>query len=66
MAHHKIACVIPMTGQGVRFSSVGYKDPKPLIPVSGQPMIERLLSNLNPSWDYYFILAENHRTSGLL
>jgi NDP-sugar pyrophosphorylase family protein len=66
MAQHKIACVIPMTGQGVRFSSVGYKDPKPLIPVSGQPIIERLLSNLNPSWDYYFILAENHRSTGLV
>ena len=30
--------LLPMAGAGARFKSVGYTDPKPLIPVSGTPM----------------------------
>jgi len=30
--------IIPMAGQGQRFVDAGYKEPKPLIPVSGLPM----------------------------
>lgn len=66
MFETKLACVIPMTGQGVRFANAGYRKPKPLIEVNGVPMIKRLLNSFNPNWDYYFILAENHQDSGLI
>ena len=35
-----LTIVVPMAGRGSRFASVGYFDPKPLIPVHGQPMIK--------------------------
>jgi len=31
--------LVPMAGLGKRFADEGYTDPKPLIPVSGQPMV---------------------------
>lgn len=34
---------IPMAGTGDRYIRAGYEQPKPLIPVSGKPMIERVL-----------------------
>jgi dTDP-glucose pyrophosphorylase len=48
--------VIPMAGKGSRFSEAGYKDPKPLIPVFGRPMIQLVLDNLRPNQDHRFIL----------
>ena len=50
-----INIVIPMAGHGSRFSKAGYKDPKPLIPVFGQPMIELVIKNLTPSTPHRFI-----------
>lgn len=47
--------VIPMAGRGSRFSDAGYTDPKPLIPVGGQPMIKRVIDNLTPSRPHRFI-----------
>ena len=47
--------VIPMAGAGSRFAKVGYKDPKPLIPVHGHPMIKVVIDNLRPSRDHRFI-----------
>lgn len=38
--------VIPMAGLGSRFSSAGYKDPKPLLPVHQSRMFEIVVSNL--------------------
>ena len=38
--------VIPMAGQGSRFSKSGYQKPKPFIDVDGKPMIVRVLENL--------------------
>ena len=38
--------VIPMAGLGSRFSKEGYLLPKPLIPVSGKPMITQVLDGL--------------------
>lgn len=48
--------VVPMAGKGTRFSQAGYKDPKPLIPVFGKPMIQLVLDNLKPSSNHRFIL----------
>jgi NDP-sugar pyrophosphorylase family protein len=50
-----INIVIPMAGMGSRFAEVGYKDPKPFIPVKGKMMIERVLDNLHYK-DAKFIL----------
>jgi len=50
-----INIVMPMAGHGSRFSKAGYKDPKPLIPVNGKPMIEVVIDNLRPTNEHRFI-----------
>lgn len=47
--------VIPMAGAGSRFAKNGYKDPKPLIPVHGVPMIKLVIDNLRPTAQHRFI-----------
>ena len=54
-----------MSGQGKRFQAAGYTLPKPLIDVNGQAMVERLLSCFPNDWPATFVMAENHRPSGL-
>lgn len=39
--------LIPMAGNGTRFSSAGYTKPKPLIDVAGESMISRVIKNFN-------------------
>jgi NDP-sugar pyrophosphorylase family protein len=46
--------VVPMAGRGSRFAEVGYRDPKPLIPVHGMPMIELVIRNLTPRVPHRF------------
>lgn len=60
-----IQLLIPMSGQGTRYQKAGYKDPKPLIPVNGTPMIERLLQVFPTHWTSTFVMAENHKNTGL-
>ncbi|MGE0528718.1 MAG: glycosyltransferase family 2 protein, partial [Bdellovibrionales bacterium] len=54
--------VIPMAGRGSRFTTAGYDRPKPLIDVSGQPMIQRVIANLRPSFPhrFVFLVLEEH------
>ncbi len=47
--------VVPMAGAGSRFAKAGYKDPKPLIPIFGEPMIRVAIENLRPSAPHRFI-----------
>jgi len=47
--------VIPMAGNGSRFSKAGYLDPKPLIPVHNVPMIKVVIDNLRPKSEHRFI-----------
>ncbi|MFN0019024.1 MAG: glycosyltransferase family 2 protein [Pirellulaceae bacterium] len=47
--------VVPMAGLGSRFAEAGYRDPKPLIPVHGIPMIEVVINNLRPQVPHRFI-----------
>ena len=54
-----------MSGQGTRYQLAGYSEPKPLIPVSGVPMVERLLSCFPSHWPTHFVMAENHRPTAL-
>lgn len=51
--------VIPMAGNGSRFASVGYLDPKPLIPVFGQPMISWVVRNLGLDATYTFLIRKD-------
>jgi dTDP-glucose pyrophosphorylase/predicted SnoaL-like aldol condensation-catalyzing enzyme len=51
-----------MAGRGSRFAAAGYKDPKPLIPVGGKPMIQWVIENVRPKREHRFIficLAEH-------
>ncbi len=50
-----INIVIPMAGEGSRFSQAGYDLPKPLIPVIGKPMIQWVIENIKPHRDHRFI-----------
>jgi len=52
-----INIVIPMAGEGSRFSQAGYKNPKPFIDVNGKPMIVRILENLAHSDARYILIA---------
>jgi dTDP-glucose pyrophosphorylase len=54
--------VIPMAGRGSRFTSAGYRLPKPLIDVRGKPMIARVIENLRPkiSHRYIFLVLREH------
>ncbi len=51
-----------MAGRGSRFATAGYKDPKPLIPVGGKPMIQWVIENVRPKREHRFVficLAEH-------
>ena len=57
--------LVPMSGQGTRYRKAGYTQPKPLIPVNGVPMIERLLSTFPTHWTPHFVMADNHEETEL-
>jgi dTDP-glucose pyrophosphorylase len=50
-----LTIVIPMAGAGNRFIEAGYKDPKPLIPLHGTPMIRLVIENVRPARPCRFI-----------
>ena len=52
--------LIPMAGLGSRFQKVGYKDPKPLIPINGKPMIEQVIDSLNLDGQWIFVVQQEH------
>ncbi|WP_435144742.1 NTP transferase domain-containing protein [Halobaculum sp. P14] len=52
--------VIPMAGLGSRFSTEGYLLPKPLIPVSGEPMIRRVVEDLPDADKWVFVVRAEH------
>lgn len=55
-----------MAGNGSRFSSCGYKLPKPFIDVNGIPMIEAVINNLKISnAKYYLITRIDHYEANL-
>lgn len=51
--------VIPMAGLGQRFSAEGYTDTKPLIGVSGKPMVIQAVNSLPAADQYAFVLRED-------
>jgi NDP-sugar pyrophosphorylase family protein len=55
--------LIPMAGFGDRYKRAGYTEPKPLIPVDGVPMIERVISAFlprQPGDRYVFVVNRTH------
>jgi dTDP-glucose pyrophosphorylase len=59
-----ITIVIPMAGNGSRFTKAGYVDPKPLIPVRGKPMISWVVDNLAvPNVKFVFVIRADYPES---
>lgn len=52
--------VIPMAGDGSRFSQAGYSLPKPLIEINDEPMIKVVVDNINIDANYIFIVQKKH------
>lgn len=52
----KGALVVPMAGMGQRFAAEGYALTKPLIPVSGLPMVVQATHDLPPAEHQVFVL----------
>ena len=52
--------ILPMAGAGSRFSIKGYKNPKPLLNVSGKPMIIQAVNCLPETTGKVFICLEQH------
>lgn len=57
----KLNVLIPMAGAGSRFAQAGYTFPKPLIDVSGKPMIQVVVENLGLEANYIFVVQKEHR-----
>lgn len=49
-----------MAGEGTRFSKDGYKLPKALIPVSGEPMIVQVIRSLPQADKWVFVVRKEH------
>lgn len=58
------AVLVPMAGAGARFSREGYEQPKPLVPVAGQPMVARALKTLPPAERWIVACRAAHLESG--
>lgn len=52
--------IIPMAGEGKRFSEKGFKLPKPVIHISGIPMIIKLIRNLPSANKWVFMVKQEH------
>lgn len=49
-----------MSGKGTRFADMGYLLPKPLIPVSGKPMILKVIESMPEADRWIFIVRKDH------
>lgn len=63
-----INILLPIAGQAKRFQDVGYSLPKPLIPVTGVPMIKLALDSLLPDADpkdyrLIFVVRSEHEAT---
>jgi hypothetical protein len=56
----KMNILIPMAGAGSRFAMAGYTFPKPLIEVSGKPMIQVVVENINIEANYIYVVQKEH------
>lgn len=58
--------LIPMAGMGSRFLKEGFNIPKPLIQVSGQPMILKAAQSLPEADKWIFVCQQSHLTNSPL
>lgn len=58
--NYSTTLILPMAGEGSRFSKKGYKDPKPLIDVNGLPMIIQAVNCLPKTTNQVFICQNKH------
>jgi dTDP-glucose pyrophosphorylase len=56
----KSITLIPLSGKGSRFSTLGYKKLKPLLEVSGKPMIIQAANSLPQSQKLIFVALKEH------
>jgi NDP-sugar pyrophosphorylase family protein len=56
---NKGALVVPMAGLGQRFAREGYAVTKPLIPVSGRPMVMQAVGDLPAAEQHVFVLRND-------
>lgn len=56
----KINVLIPMAGEGSRFTKAGYTMPKPMIDVEGKSMINLVHDNIDLNAHYIFIAKSEH------
>lgn len=52
--------VIPMAGGGSRFSDAGYELPKPLIDVTGLPMVQKAVWSMGIGARYVYVVQAEH------
>ncbi|NOU87917.1 NTP transferase domain-containing protein [Paenibacillus sp. LMG 31460] len=60
IAKHEGYNLIPLAGAGSRFAKEGYTDPKPLIEVSGKPMVIQAAESLPNSEKQIFVCLDDH------
>lgn len=53
--------IVPMAGMGSRFSSAGYTDIKPMIPIFGKAMVEHVVDSVGLDGNWIFIVQKLHR-----
>ncbi len=59
MASQTGTTLIPMAGLGSRFATAGFEKPKPLIPVSGRPMVIQASQSLPQPTQNVFVLRQD-------
>jgi len=52
--------IIPLAGEGKRFSDAGYSTPKPFININNKPMIQSVVENLDIDGKHIFIIQKKH------
>lgn len=57
---HNSVTLIPLAGRGSRFAQRGYTVPKPLIEISGKPMVVQAANALPPSQNNVFVALQEH------
>jgi len=59
-SQEKSITLVPLAGRGKRFAEQGYKYPKPLIEVSGKPMIIQAAGSLPEAEKHIFVCLAEH------
>ena len=52
--------VIPMAGEGSRFTKAGYTFPKPMVEIHQKPMIQLIVESLGLKGNFIFIVRQEH------